>query len=296
MSVTEMILSNYTVLIPFLNEENRLPLILESLRPVRHVIGIDGGSTDRSTDIFKHYNRKVFLRQNVLSRFSEVSPQWYEEAYKYSETSYVLLNPCGYIYPIITLKRLDDLARRNQIRAVIFRRFDYYCGKLLPTSNALYHLISYNLAALSRKSLATSYFINIKYLNNSHYRIHHETSVTISNFRTQVATSSSLKVHYIRSDTSSQWESKHTRYADAEILLGWKKRFPITLLVISGYLKAFLDRYIASANILYGIPGFVYSHYWASYHASKYIRIWEKVNTINTSTDLLPSCLQDVRY
>lgn len=52
-------LDNTIVIIPVLNEEDSLGLVLESLPPVREVIVADNGSQDRSREIAKEYGATV---------------------------------------------------------------------------------------------------------------------------------------------------------------------------------------------------------------------------------------------
>ncbi len=51
----ETTLSKVTVIIPALNEEKSLPLVLEALPPVGQVIVVDNGSTDRTAFVAKQY-------------------------------------------------------------------------------------------------------------------------------------------------------------------------------------------------------------------------------------------------
>ena len=94
-------------------------------------------------------------------------------------------------------------------------------------------------------------------------------------------------IYSFRDENSYSLELKHARYADlhAQDLIKLEADHKINQLSLAkAYFGHFFHCWIFKASCLQGVRGFVSAHYWASYHLSVKIRLWEIHNKIDNNS------------
>jgi len=273
-------LSNFTWIIPFFNEQDSLAAQYQQLSIVSNIIAIDAGSSDQSVEILRqHQHIRVFTRPNpsALPR----TFQWYQDLYDLASTDYILFGNCNHFYPLEYLHELDSIASERKYVYCVSDHANFMYGRgtrVFSTINLhRYRLKKRSILRLSPSTVVSPHFFDKSYIQSEHFMIHNERPISASYPILGIKTSSIFLS--FKTDLSEDIERKHSLYATEHgASIDSPPSFLLPLVCVLTYSKHFMHQYILRSSFRDGPPGFILSHYWALYHVSIIIRAWEYSN------------------
>lgn len=153
------IYSNYTVLIPTYNEQNRIQLAIRNFKNRARVVVIDNYSTDNTVAVaagegaeaIRHQNQGVASADDYHFMFDLVKTEWFLIAY------------CGHYFPLPLVEGIEHAISSGQYDAIFLDGYPIQYGK----KTRVYGLNRTRRLVTSRCARKTS-------IDLSRYRIHHE--------------------------------------------------------------------------------------------------------------------------
>lgn len=293
-------IKSFTYVLPFLNEESRIPFHLHIARSLEYFILVDAGSSDNSLDLFRKDPNLAHVNIVSLHHRGPRSADWYKAVIKLVNTEYFIISNCGHIYSHQLLKEFDAICSSRSVKTVkarkshyIYNKQDYTMGNII-LKPSLYELFI-NFRLIKDPILIsppTVYSKNI--FDWSNYKIHDEMPLQAKYKNSFIVTKSSIAT--FRDEDSASIELKHCNYStvDAKDQLRVKKEHITAFVLLTTYFKHFYFYWLVKGSIHQGVSGFISSHYRASYHLSVKIRKWEMQCGFNKSKILeLNACIRN---
>lgn len=279
-------LENFSFVLPLFNEQRRLHHHKKILSLVKDCIVIDAGSSDSTLEILHSFDLRN-LRVIVIdtSRSQARTPEWYQEVINYCNTEWILLGNAGHLYTESLLKEINSLCLNPSLKAISVPNYHYFLQ--YPDSSFGSHRRKFSMSTLvsrplgKRLVLAKPLVIKHRFINWSSFRIHNELPIEKIN-NCNIATTTKC-VYSFRDEDTCSLEIKHAKYATthAKDLSKMQSVCPSQAGFIFTYLKHFLYCWLFKGSVIDGQRGFISAHYWASYHLSVKIRLWELHNNLN---------------
>ena len=285
-------LSRFTFFLPIFNEAHRLKHYRTSLSILKYATIIDAGSTDGSLEILRSWNLSHLHIKSIPNQKSIArSPSWYQKVIEDLQTKYFMIGNAGHVYSISLLQELDLLCCDKTIDYVSIPNYHFFCDRL-SSSFGDYHpskglsLFISNLLPLWNSS--SRQLLHPGIIDWSKYQIHNE--LPINSNKLMIWKKAKNPIFSFRDEDSYSIELKHAGYSSSHakdlITLGFSGRVTQPSLLMT-YFGHFFHCWIFKASILQGVRGFITAHYWASYHISVKIRLWEIQNKITTASIVL---------
>lgn len=278
-------LENFSFFLPVYNESHRLLHHRRALSLLRHATIIDAGSTDGTLEIVHGWGLPFLQIVIIPNPHSEPrTPTWYQKVIKYSATKHFMIGNVGHVYSVSLLRELDVLCSNRDVDVVSIPNLHYFCNQLDSTFGDYRPPLSPSaLASLlfPPKQRTSGQLLHCDVIDWRLFRIHNELPVAINN--PIVLKRAKNCIYSFRDEDTYSLEIKHAGYSTSHAKdlqgLGYKKPISQRMLFIT-YFAHFFHCWLYKASFIQGVAGFVTAHYWASYHLSVKIRLWELQNNL----------------
>jgi glycosyltransferase involved in cell wall biosynthesis len=291
--------TSFTFILPVFNESARVSYHARTLNAVSDSIVVDAGSTDNTTELVQKLApcAKLIAQPNPSGVRSVI---WYKRILAHVRTGYVLFGNAGHIYPTELLKEIEYAITAYSPDVLRSRNVHYYAGRKDSAIGPariidLHTLINFFYLMTTRPSTHYSgLVVKAALVDWSVFQTHRELcirpakKISIYNCKCNYAS--------FRDDDSASIEIKNARYAsDHASYLSESLSFSVTQWrLVFTYIKHVFNCYLLKGAFIQGVSGLIYSHYFASYHVSVLVRLWEHQQGIS-SRDLVLSLNHNIR-
>ena len=266
-----MINKKITALIFTLNEERRIPFILDNLKDYCHVVVLDGGSTD-GTEKICNENGITFIRRPEASPEDEMRLGVLQWSYDQVLTEYVMHVYCSHFYPPRLLTAFSDQIQDSTIDAVYHDVMIFRYGKIV-----------HRPVFRRRSSACVFYKKSIITFDGS--KIHDELAIIFNpNTMVRLKPTDELSLHIFQDEDYLSTEKKHLKYAKTEadqMFRADHKKIGIYDIFLAPFFK-FGYYYFRSGAFMNGLPGLIYAIALFQYDLSKNTFLWEMQNSMAT--------------
>lgn len=195
---------DFTAYVWCYNEESRLPITLESLKDFKNVIIIDKSSTDRSVEIAKEYNRKVFKIDYFDSYDQPEAVESIKKIWDSCPTEWLFQVTCSDVYhPMLYSEMMKAINERSDLDAIYVPLYRYSMGYV--SKNSFFGEITYQ-PKLFKKTAYDWSMTNIhgNYLHNA------------KNVFYLKPTNRKIAIYHLTHENLELVMERHLRYAKTE--------------------------------------------------------------------------------
>lgn len=260
---------NITALVFTLNEERRLPFIIDNLRDFCNIMVFDGGSID-STEKICRENGVIFLRRPECAPDDEMSLGSFKWAYEQAPTDYVMHVYCSHFYPPELLRVFNDLTRESKLDAI------YHDVVVLRYGRVVHRPVL-------RRISSACYLYKKSIINFQGSKIHDELAIRFDpETMVRLKAMDELSIHMFQDEDYLSTEKKHLGYAkrEASQMYGADfKKVGRCDLFLGPFFK-FAYYFFRSGAFMNGVPGLIYAIALFQYDLSKNSFLWEMQNSM----------------
>lgn len=294
--------ANYTLILPVFNEAKRLLHFQSTFSFLKHVRVVDAGSTDETLSILESWRHPGLDIISIINRESKPrTPEWYQKTLSDLPTKYFLFGNVGHCYTFGLLQELEMISLSRGVDVVHIPNHHYFMGGVNSTFGSYLPRSSPAKIAntLFRPFVPRSgQFLSPDVIDWSQYRLHHELPLKYD-LHLKIITSKNV-VYSFRDENTESLERKHAGYATThakDVLKLLTDKTHSKKMTQLGFLKIYFGHFfhcwLFKGAISQGIPGLISAHYWASYHFSVKVRIWEDLNGF--SSENVVACNNSLR-
>lgn len=255
---------NITFVIFTYNEENRIERVIRNFKDYGNILIADNKSTDRTIEIARNYNCKIFTREKHYV-FVE-NQELVEALYSQVNTDWIYWGFADEMLDKETLIKIQSLISDNKYDIINIDRKNYYYGKFCynlyhARTNKIFkkHAIDFSNNRIHGMGTPAVREENIYNLNDKYF------------------------VHHFISNNASSYLNTINKYTDSEIESNdpSQKSLLYFLFLIS---RAIIKEYFFNKGYKAGYAGLALTQLMLNYSFIKQMKLYENEKALNTSS------------